>query len=178
MTAAEHLAIDNAFAAELQRIVKPPNMTPRIGLHRGKGFVGFMIKKQTRSVYSHASFLVPGATHRVLESREFKGVQLSTLTDNDKLLVDWFAIPSMSDEQFQRAFDFAMSQLGKKYDYWSVARFLTHTPARANQRWFCSEFVFKSIAEAGLRLLARIESAEVSPGQLSHSPLLVQVTPP
>ena len=154
------------------------NLTPRIGLYRGTGAVGWLIKKQSRSVYSHAALLVPGSSNRVIESREFKGVQLATLTDNDKLAIDWFAIPSMTDEQYQVAFDFALKQIGMPYDYWSVARFLSKTPARENGKWFCSELVFKSIAETGVRLLKRIESAEVSPGLLSFSPLMIQVSPP
>ncbi|MEI6871833.1 MAG: YiiX/YebB-like N1pC/P60 family cysteine hydrolase [Verrucomicrobiota bacterium] len=155
-----------------------PNLTPRIALYRGTGAVGWLIKKQSRSVYSHAALLAPGSDNQVLESREFKGVQFNKLTDNDKLSIDWFAIPSMTDQEYQIAFDFAQKQIGMPYDYWSVARFLTKVPARENGKWFCSELVFKSIAEAGLRLLKRIESAEVAPGLLSYSPLLMQVSPP
>jgi uncharacterized protein YycO len=155
-----------------------PNMTPRVALFNGDGVVSWLIKKQTRSKYSHAALLLPGTTDQVIESREFKGVRLHTLTDNDKLAIDWFAIPSMTDEQYQVAFDFALKQIGMPYDYWSVARFLTKVPARENGKWFCSELVLKAIAESGLRLLKRIESAEVSPGLLSYSPLLMQVSPP
>ena len=83
------------------------NLTPRIGLYRGTGVVGWFIKKQTRSVYSHAALLIPGTTNRVIESREFAGVQFTDLTDHDKRYIDWFAIPSMSDEQFEKAITFA-----------------------------------------------------------------------
>jgi uncharacterized protein YycO len=154
------------------------NLTPRIALYRGTGVVGWLIKKQSRSVYSHASLLVPGSTNRVIESREFKGVQFTDLTENDKLAIDWFAIPTMTDAEYQLAIDFAKRQLGMPYDYWSVARFVTKVPARENGKWFCSELAFKAIAEAETRLLKRIESAEVSPGLLSYSPLLMQVSPP
>jgi uncharacterized protein YycO len=154
------------------------NLTPRIALYRGRGTVGWLIKRQTRSVYSHAALLVPGSSDRVLESREFAGVQLTTLSEYDKTFIDWFAIPDMKPEQYERAFNFAMMQMGMKYDYWSVARFLTKVPARENDKWFCSELVHKAIAEGGTRLLCRIQSAEVSPGLLSYSPRLMQVSPP
>ena len=154
------------------------NLTPRIALYRGTGLVGWFIKKQTRSVYSHAALLLPGTTNQVIESREFKGVQISTLSDHDKRYIDWFAIPSMTDEQYEDALCFTHLQIGMKYDYWSVARFITHTPARENHRWFCSELVHKSISEGGIRLLERIPSAEIPPCMISYSPLLVQVSPP
>jgi uncharacterized protein YycO len=154
------------------------NLTPRIALYRGTGAVGWLIQKQTRSVYSHAALLVPGTTDRVLESREFKGVQLTTLTEHDRRFIDWFAIPEMTPEEYDVAFQFGMQQVGMKYDYWSVARFLTKTSARENNKWFCSELVHKTIAAGGVRLLSRIPSAEVSPGMLSYSPLLMQVSPP
>jgi len=154
------------------------NLTPRIALYRGTGAVGWLIQKQSRSVYSHAALLVPGTTNRVVEAREFKGVQLNTLTENDKLTIDWYAIPTMTDAQFDVAYTFALKQIGMPYDYWSVARFLTKVPARDNGKWFCSELAFKAVAEGGVRLLGRIPSAEVAPGMLSYSPLLQQVSPP
>jgi hypothetical protein len=100
------------------------------------------------------------------------------VTENDLRHIDWFAIPSMSDCEYLRAYMKASSQLGMPYDYWSVARFVTKAPARENGRWFCSEFVFKHIADAGVRLLLRIPSAEVAPCHIPLSPLLVQVGPP
>jgi hypothetical protein len=64
------------------------------------------------------------------------------------------------------------------YDYLSVLRFVTKSPARENGRWFCSEFVFKFLADAGMRLLLRIPSAEVAPSHIPLSPWLIQVGPP
>jgi len=155
-----------------------PNMTPRVALFNGDGVVSWLIKKQTRSKYSHAALLLPGTTNRVIESREFKGVRLHTLDESDYQLIDWFAIPSMSDAEYDTAISLFMGQLGMPYDYWSVARFITKKPARENGKWFCSEIVFKTLADAGTRLLARIPSAEVSPAHLGISPLLVKVEAP
>ncbi len=154
------------------------NMTPRIALYRGTGIIGTMIRIQTRSGFSHSSVLVPGAKDRVLESREGRGVQLHTLTDKEKREVQWFAIPSMTDDQFMTGFEFGVGQLGMPYDYWSVARFVTKVPAKENSRWFCSELSFKIASKGGIRLLERVRSAEVSPGMLSLSPLLVPTYSP
>lgn len=154
------------------------NMTPRVALFNGDGVVSWFIKKQTRSKYSHAALLLPGTTNQVIESREFKGVRLHTLDESDYRLIDWFAIPSMSDADYEAAINLFKGQLGMPYDYWSVARFVTKKPARENGKWFCSEAVHKMLADAGTRLLARIPSAEVSPAHLGISPLLVQVAAP
>jgi len=155
-----------------------PNMKPRIALFNGDGVVSWLIKKQTRSKYSHAAMLIPGTTNRIIESREFKGVRLHTLDESDNRLIDWFAIPSMSDEDYNHAISLFLGQLGMPYDYWSVARFVTKKPARENGKWFCSEAVHKMLADAGTRLLLRIPSAEVSPAHLGISPLLIQVAAP
>jgi uncharacterized protein YycO len=154
------------------------NFTPRIALHRGTGFVGWAIQKQTRSVYSHASMLIPGTRDRIIEAREFQGVRLHTLTEDEMRHIDWFAVPEMTVDQYERSIQFALQQLGMPYDYWSVARFLSKRPARENGKWFCSELVHKALSESGVRLLARIPSAEISPGMLSYSPLIAQVSPP
>jgi uncharacterized protein YycO len=122
--------------------------------------------------------LIPGTTNRIIESREFKGVRLHTMDESDNRLIDWFAIPSMSDEDYDYAISLFLDQLGMPYDYWSVARFVTKKPARENGKWFCSEVVHKMLADAGTRLLLRIPSAEVSPAHLGISPLLVQVAAP
>lgn len=154
------------------------NLTPRLALYRGTGFVSWLIKTQTRSVYSHAALLIPGTTDRVLESREGKGVQLHTLTDKEQSIIDWYAIPSMTDEQYNRTIEIGLSQLGMPYDYWSVLRFVSKRPARENGKWFCSECAHKWLAEGGVRLLERIPSAEIPPGGLSYSPLAVPVPAP
>lgn len=155
-----------------------PDMTPRVALFRGTGIISSLIKIQTRGCWSHAALLVPGSHNDILESREFKGVREHTLDEADKKNIDWFAIPSMPGEDYQRAIDAFRAQLGMPYDYWSVARFISKRPARENGKWFCSEIVHKTLADAGTRLLARIPSAEVSPAHLGISPLLIQVAAP
>ena len=153
------------------------NLRPRIALFRGTGVVSRLIRWQTRSEYSHAALVLPDSLDRVVESREFAGVQLRTLTEHEMRAVDYYAIPSMTDEQFEVTLQLAMRELGAPYDYWSVARFVSHRPARVNHKWFCSEFVHKLLADGGVRLLNRIPSAEVAPCLLAYSPLTKHVVP-
>lgn len=70
------------------------------------------------------------------------------------------------------AIGFAMAQVGKKYDYLGVARFVTRRPSKGNEKWFCSELVFEAFRRAGVNLFHRIEAWEVSPSMISYSPLL------
>lgn len=153
------------------------NLKPRIALFRGTGIVSWLIKTQTRSEYSHAALVLPNTLDHVIEAREFAGVQTRVLTENDMRSVDYYAVPEMTDQEYDLVIQAAYAELGKPYDYWSVARFISKRPARENGRWFCSELVHKLLADVGHRLLHRIPSAEVAPSWLSYSPKTKLVTP-
>jgi len=148
-------------------------MTLRIGLHRSSGFVSTLIKWQTRGSYSHASLVLPDDT--VLESMQGKGVVKNRTVQSCGEQVDLFTIPALASVH-QKALDFALQQLGKGYDYTMVARFVTRRPAdrKESGKWFCSELVFASFAQAGLLLLRDTEAWEVSPELLSKSPYLIE----
>lgn len=152
------------------------NPTPKVALFRGAGAVSKLIQWQTRSIYSHAAIYLPHTERTVIESREFKGVRVHEYSPEEWAHVDLFDVAGADALTWRIALDFAHAQLGMPYDYWSVARFLSKRPARENGKWFCSELVHKSLAAGGLRLLLRIPSAEVSPGDLAVSPLLVGTT--
>lgn len=143
--------------------------TPSILLFRGRGAVSALIRWQTRSVYSHAAILMPDG--RIVEAWQGAGVRTTTLSDWQG--IDRFAVPSLTDAQWRAASTFALRQVGQGYDYAGVARFLSRRDTPENGRWFCSELVFAAIQHAGLNLLERIPPAEVSPGHLALSPLLV-----
>lgn len=141
-------------------------------LFKGRGVVSGMIRLQTRSRYSHAALLYPdGIT--LIESWQGAGVRKKSITDFAG--VDAFIVPGMTEAQWRDAFRFAEAQLGMGYDYRSVLRFVTRVGARDNRRWFCSELVFAALHHAGVDLLARIPAAEVAPGHLAWSPLLLPV---
>lgn len=150
-----------------------PSALPKVALFRGTGFVSTLIQWQTRSIYSHAAIWLPGTERTVIESREFAGVREHEYTAKEWEAVDLFDVLGSNHLSWQIALSFARAQIGMPYDYWSVARFLTKRPARENGKWFCSELVHKALSASGIRLLERIPSAEVSPGELAVSPLLL-----
>lgn len=142
----------------------------KICLHRGRGFISRIIRWQTRGPYSHASILLDDG--RVLESREFKGVRiLDKLSPARGESIDIFEITAPLPNE-AAAIQWALKQVGKKYDYHSIIRFVTRQQQDRTDsgKWFCSEYVFATIAKAGLRLLSRIEPWAVDPNRLSTSP--------
>lgn len=144
----------------------------KVLLFKGGDPISWLVCTQTRSPYSHAA-LLDKCGCCVLESFPGTGVRRRTLTQDDWKRIDVFDVRGMSRDQWEIARAFALSQLGKKYDWRSVLRFLDKLPASNNDRWFCSELVHSALAEAGVRLLERIPSAEVSPALLAVSPLMV-----
>jgi uncharacterized protein YycO len=145
----------------------------RIGLHRSEGWISKAIKWQTRSQFSHASLVLPDDT--VLESMQGRGVVHGRKVESCVECVDLFTVLAIAKVQ-DAALGFAMSQLGKPYDYTMVARFVTRRTEslRTKEKWFCSELVFAAFLHAGLPLLRDTQPWEVSPELLSKSPYLVE----
>lgn len=142
----------------------------KILCYRGKSIVSRLIRFQTRSKYSHVAVMLDdgsmveawhkgGVLHR---DDPFDGHSPGTL-------IDVYGIQSHYDPQ--RVQDYLQAQLGKKYDWWSVARFVSRRHAKKNNRLFCSELALEAFAYGGLRLLHGI-SAEMSPRDVSISPRL------
>lgn len=150
------------------------NQRGKVLLFRGGDPISWLVKVQTRSQYSHAAILLEDGKSCV-ESYPGSGVRIRQLTDADFGRIDIYDVRGMTDEMWRTAINFALEQLDKGYDWRSVLRFVSKVPSSDNSRWFCSELVFKAIAVAGVRLLDRVPSAEVSPAMINLSPLLIPV---
>jgi uncharacterized protein YycO len=66
---------------------------------------------------------------------------------------------------------FLSKQVGKKYDFGAITRFLSRRKEPADDKWFCSELVLAAFSEGGLDLLRGAPSM-MSPRDLSLSPYL------
>lgn len=150
------------------------NQRGKVLLFRGGDPISWLVKVQTRSQYSHAAILLENGRSCV-ESYPGSGVRIRQLTDADFERIDIYDVKGMTDEMWRTAINFSLEQLDKGYDWRSVLRFVSKVPSSDNSRWFCSELVFKAIAVAGVRLLDRVPSAEVSPAMINLSPLLIPV---
>ncbi len=149
-----------------------------IQLHNGRSLISRLIKWQTRSPVSHASVWFPW-DHTVIESIEGVGVRKMDgeryRADFDAGRIHRYNVNGMTVEQAHKVREFMESEVGAKYDYGSVFKFVTRRKARHNTRWFCSELVFAACQEAGVTLLANIEAWAVSPGDLAKSPMLERI---
>lgn len=152
----------------------------KILLFKGRGMVSKGISWFTRGQYSHAAVLTP--KHTIIESWQGKGVRERDLLD-DWSDVDCFDLNSSLkanseyDEFWPIVIDEARTQLGKKYDYRAILRFITRKrKLKIDDRWFCSELVYWACQRAGVNLLAdTVHPSLVSPELLSYSPLLIKV---
>lgn len=141
--------------------------------YKGKGLVSKAIRFQTRSEYSHVAVRL--RDHTVVEAWHVGGVRRLRYPHEGHASgtpVDVFRL----DDSF--AYDpdlveaFLLSQLGKKYDFKSVFRFITRRKVVLDDAWFCSELVLAAFAAGGSRLL-RGNPSEASPEIASLSPYLV-----
>lgn len=145
-------------------------------LYQGKGLISRLIEWQTRGPWSHAAIQI-GDT--VIESHAKTGVvsrpfsQKTDVKDVLRLRAD------VTSSQAEAMTMFLSAQLGKKYDYTMVMRFVSRRQEsrRSSNKWFCSELVFAAFQHAGITLLARTEPWEVSPRMLARSIRLVEDNP-
>jgi uncharacterized protein YycO len=157
-------------------------MTLYIQLHKGRSFFSRLIKWQTRSPYSHASvwFVDHADPHGgvVIESMEGKGVRAVPADWYGALRAEGhialYTVPSLTDGQIALIRSFMEGQIGLKYDWHAVFKFVTRRAHAHDDKWFCSELVFDAFKEAGVVLLNNTEAWAVWPGQLAHSPLVVR----
>ncbi len=145
-----------------------------IALHRGTGLISRAIQWQTRSHYSHASVMCRNGCG--IEAREGKGVRITSDWLKFKApgeQVDLFTV-KVTEEQANSIEAFLLDQVGKKYDWTMVLRFVSRRQAARDEsgKWFCSELVFAAFQQAGIDLLRDTQPWEVSPGLLGRSPLL------
>ena len=141
-----------------------------VRIYKGTSIISKLIQFQSDGPYSHSA-IVFGDT--VYEAKEFKGVQKHPITDDVGSVYDDFAV-DMTVEQVDILMKFLEAQMGKKYSYGMIARFITRKQVdrKASQTWFCSELVFAALQKAGVELFARTEPWFVSPNLLVRSTLL------
>lgn len=144
----------------------------KVAFYKGKSLTSKLIKWKTRGPYSHASIIFGNGD--ILEAWESTNSvrYIKNLSDGHTpgTEVDIFDITLPVDETAARAF--ADAQLGKKYEYRLIAKFITNTNGNNPDKWVCSEISLELVAHGGVSLLERVPAYKVSPVTLSWSPLL------
>lgn len=110
----------------------------------------------------------------MVESREFIGVRvLPKLEPRAGEIITTYEVPT-TDRQAEEIEHFLLSQVGKKYDYVSLVRFITRKPiahwSPLKCKWYCSELAFEAFRTAGIVLLQNIKAWAVSPEILGLAP--------
>ena len=138
-------------------------------LYPGRGIIGALIRWQTRGRYGHAATCYDGT---IYESQYPNGVKCRVFDPaKDKACgVAWYRVDCDED----KAHRFARRQIGKRYDYGSVLRFITRRQAtqESRGRWFCSEYAFAQVQKGGVSLFAETEPWEVSPSMMARSVMM------
>ena len=144
----------------------------RILAYKGVSLISKAIRWQTRSPFSHIAVelddkTVVEAWHKggVVHTSSFRAVHTPGTE-----VVAFNIIQPYNAYEVER---FLLDQVGKKYDFQSVFRFVSRRKAPANDKWFCSELAEAAFIEGGLRLLNGLPS-EHSPRDTVMSPYLVQ----
>lgn len=147
----------------------------KIALYQGTDPVSMLIRWQTRSQYSHSALLTDNgevieATMRPFPRGSVARVAGLNAQHAEGTKVDIFESLAAHDEM--KSDKWLEQQIGKRYDYRSVFRFMTRVPADENQAYYCSELVFGYFQAGDLNLLERIEAHNVRPCDLAYSPFL------
>ena len=143
----------------------------KILAYRGISWISKAIRWQTRSKYSHIAIELNDGS--VIEAWHIGGVKQNAsfrTVHSLKTKVDVFEITGKYDEK--KVLEFLKMQLGHKYDFRSIIRFITRKSSKISPKWFCSELACEAFREGGLDLLSRITSSHVSPRDIGVSPLL------
>lgn len=139
-----------------------------VRLYRGTGLINALIRWQTRSHYAHAAIQVDDMLYEALP---FKGVIRRFLRSDDNK-ADTFFLDLNGGFLASRVKTFLDEQVGKKYDFLGVLRFLTREKERRHNRYFCSELVYEALMQGGVMPLRCAESWKISPALLALAPVL------
>jgi len=144
-------------------------------LYQGLSIVSKLIRLQTRSKFSHAAVRLTDGS--VVESWASDGVRhMKTALDghHPATIISIFHVDGdYSPELVEK---FLLDQVGKKYDFRSVFRFMSRRDASTDPGpWFCSELVIAAFRAGGLDLLHG-PASHISPRDVGLSPFLSKIT--
>lgn len=156
-------------------------------LYKGKGIISWLIKKITRSEYSHAGLAVWWNDRLMVMEAVGKGVvvtPLSTNIENYHGDVDWYwCKETISDDARTRLVVCAQEELGKSFArcgmlFVALCMVLKQPLNKddsfyTSKRFFCSFFVARAYTSIGLDLRKGKSDGFTTPDDIHRSPLLV-----
>ncbi len=148
-------------------------------LYKGKGFVSTVIKKITKSEYSHAALAVWWNGRLMVLEAVGKGVIATPLSKNVSKYhgsVDWYSHKTISDEDRQKLVAHAQLGLGKEYSKWKLvilAYKLIFTSRdkkddfKKENELFCSHFVAAQYNFSGNDLIENLSDSLTHPEDIA-----------
>lgn len=129
---------------------------------RAPGFFSWLIRLWTRSEFSHCEVVFGEST--MISAVEGIGVRcVIALGDFDPKT--WEVVPVPLPYYEHKAYAWAISELGCKYDWYGIMFCQVFKWGRHHKdRWFCSEFCTAVLQEVGL--LPGVKPYQQSPGKL------------
>jgi len=137
--------------------------------HGGSDPISAAIRWQTRGPYSHAAWLRQDGS--IMEAWMVGGVQHNDspfVLHSPECTFDVFDIHGLTHNQRAAIEEFILRQCGAGYDWFGVARFLSHVNRNNMHRWFCSELVAEAAEMAHVPLMMT-DAWRISPSALAWS---------
>lgn len=132
---------------------------------RAPGLFSWAIRLWTRSEFSHTEMVFGGST--MISAIEGIGVRtVVAIGPFDPKIWETVHVSSAAGYE-HKAHEWAMSELGCKYDWMGIFFCQVFKFGRQHKaKWFCSEFCTAVIQQAGL--LPGVKPYQQSPGKLYH----------
>jgi uncharacterized protein YycO len=143
----------------------------------GRGFISTVIRKMTRSEYSHVGLVYLFEGRKYCLEAVGSGVRLALLSELVRRYdgeIDYFEMLDVTKDQRCKAIGFGFQQLGKLYDKPGLFRFFWYLvtgrkpKAALDERWFCSEIVAYAYGCQGIELCP-VTADYTSPNDLANS---------
>ena len=139
------------------------------------GFIGWAIRRVTWGVVNHVELVLDGlygSSRQVIGAFTKDGI---SIVPYYKVSKEYICKIPCTAEQRGAIFDYAFSQVGKKYDFLDIFGFLVHRDWRKENRWTCGEFVAACFEKGGLPLLhAPLKTINrISPRDVFLSPRII-----
>lgn len=107
----------------------------------------YLLRAAMWSRWSHVGLVMPGGKE-IIDATFFHDVSKRPLSDLLTVSSNW-KTRKVECPNPRGAYEFARSQIGKKYDTLGVIGIGLHRDWQSDENWFCSEFVEACLAAGG-----------------------------
>ena len=158
-------------------------------LHRGDILVtcnnttlGKMIKKFTKSIYSHAALYIGGGDVVDATNKFGKGVRVRTIKQTAQRFyrIDILRHPNLSEDRAEKICQKALAHVGESYNYLMLLLFPImpllpdkwKNPLAKKEAKICSELVSRVYKEIGIDIVPKKTEGQESPADIGRTTTL------